>query len=135
MTDDPANTPHHPPETNPASKPTKPVRPTIDPVHVPGEDPQKAREATEAGVSAFGENYAQNDTPESRPTDDVLEDVRAAFYANPRTRPVADQVVIQITGDSVLLRGQVDTPATIDTLIVLAQSVEGVSEVHSELQH
>ncbi len=135
MTDDPVNTPQHPPETDPTSKPTKPAGPTTDPMHVPGEDPQKAREATEAGVSAFGEHYAQNDTPESRPTDDVLEDFRAAFHANPRTRPVADQVVIQITGDSVLLRGKVDTPATIAALIAVAQSVEGVSEVHSELQH
>jgi osmotically-inducible protein OsmY len=60
--------------------------------------------------------------------------VRAALRHDSRTRHTAEHVVIQVNGDIVQLRGTVDTPATVEACIDVAQSVAGVGEVRNELQ-
>jgi osmotically-inducible protein OsmY len=128
MTDETPNKQQPPAEEQPGG-------PTADPFAVPGYTPEQAQEATHTEVSAFGERYAREEhAPDTRPTDELIECVAAAFSADPRTAHVADQVVIRVLKDVVQLHGTVGTPETAAALIEVAQSVQGVGEVQSELQ-
>lgn len=123
------------PEKHPTPESEPDTGPTVDPIAVPGEDPAQAQEAEPVGLTAYGELYARDtDEPGRLAADELVERVRAALRYDPRTRHSAEQVVIQVTGDIVQLRGTVDRPATVEACIVVAQSVAGVGEVRNELQ-
>jgi hypothetical protein len=123
------------PEKQPPPETTPDTGPTVDPMAVPGEDPTQAQEAEPVGLTAYGEPYARDTDEPGRPAaDELVERVRAALRHDSRTRHTAEHVVIQVNGDIVQLRGTVDTPATVEACIDVAQSVAGVGEVRNELQ-
>jgi osmotically-inducible protein OsmY len=109
--------------------------PDVDPVAVPSEDPDKAREAQQVSLSAYGERYERNaEEPAHYPADEIIAGVGTALSSDSRTRHAAEQVAVQVTGDIVVLRGTVDTPATAAACAAVAQAVRGVGEVRNELQ-
>jgi osmotically-inducible protein OsmY len=130
---------HHPnkssPQADPPPETDPPPAPTTDPLAVPGEEPQLADEAEQVSISGFGERAPRGEeVPTPRSADEIVERARGALRADPRTQHVADQVVIEMTGDIARLLGQVDTPATADACAAVVQAVAGIAEVRNELQ-
>jgi osmotically-inducible protein OsmY len=124
-----------PDKTQPTPETEPDTGPTVDPMAVPGEDQAKAKAAESVSLSGQGEPYERDaEEPAHYPADEMIDRVQAALRNDPRTRQSAEQVVIQVTGDIVQLRGTVDSPATIEACREVAGSVAGVGEVRNELQ-
>lgn len=109
--------------------------PPVDPPGVPGDSYENAQIASGTGISALGEPYNRDHHSHQLPSvDDVRDQVYEALRADSSTSRYAEQVVVLVRGDTVILRGVVDDLSDSDNLAAVASYVDGVAEVLDELE-
>ncbi len=108
--------------------------PPIDPPTVPSDDFSNAQVAAGFSVSAMDEPYDEDQHSGFYPGgDEMSERVRDALRADSMTTQYADSIRIITRGNTVILRGMVEDLDDSDSVVAVAQYVEGVDEVIDEL--
>ena len=111
--------------------------PPIDPPTVPTETglDGDARFANGFSVSALDEPYNADHHSELMPSDDEMTArVREAIRADSITTQYADHLAIATRNGIVTLRGMVDDLDDSDSVVAVAEYVEGVTEVIDEIE-
>jgi hypothetical protein len=108
--------------------------PPVDPPIVRSEGYEDAQVGSGMGVSAFGEVYNRDHHNIDLPgADEVKERVYEALHADSATHRLADQIIVLVRGDTVILRGMVADIDDSNNAAAAARYVEGVAEVIDEL--
>jgi hypothetical protein len=109
--------------------------PPIDPPTMPSDDYESASIASGIGPSALSDAYdAQHHSTALPDADEVTARVYEALRADSSTSPLADKVVVNTRGDTVIVRGSVADLDDSNNVVAVAKYVHGVAEVIDELQ-
>lgn len=109
--------------------------PPIDPPTVPSNSLEDAEIASGFGVSALDEPYDEDGASSFLHADDQIKAlVRSAIRADSMTTAYADHIEIDVEEGIVTLRGEVTDLDDSDSLLAVAEYVEGVVEVVDELR-
>lgn len=109
--------------------------PPIDPPTVPSDSLEDAEIASGFGVSALDEPYDEDGGSTFLYADDQIKAlVRSAIRADSMTSAYADRIAIEVEEGVVTLRGEVTDLEDSDSLMAVAEYVEGVVEVVDELR-
>jgi hypothetical protein len=109
--------------------------PPVDPPTVPSDDYEAARVASGLSATVFGEPYDADHHRQTVPgSDELAERIYEALLADSSTTQYADQVTVEVKGDTAVLRGRVPDLVDSNNLAAVASYVSGIAEVVDEIE-